>query len=73
MLRLLLGKRVPPLRLLIPQLVTTDNVKQVLALQSDPFNPKNKGVFNRITAYYNINLKPGDPLPSANQRPVPEG
>jgi ribose transport system substrate-binding protein len=70
--RLLLGKPVPPLRLLIPELVTTENVKEVIALQSDPFNANNKAIFDRITAYYDINLKPGDPLPSASQKPVTE-
>jgi ribose transport system substrate-binding protein len=71
--RLLLGKPVPPLRLLIPELVTTKNVKQIQALQSDPFSPANKDIFNKITAYYDINLKPGDPLPGANTQPVQEG
>jgi hypothetical protein len=71
--RLLLGKPVPPLRLLIPELVTTQNVKQIQALQSDPFSPANKDIFNKITAYYDINLKPGDPLPGANTQPVQEG
>jgi galactofuranose transport system substrate-binding protein len=71
--RLLLGKPVPPTRLLIPELVTTANVKKIEKLQSDPFNPANASVFKRITAYYDTPIKPGDPLPGADVQPVQEG
>jgi ABC-type sugar transport system substrate-binding protein len=60
--RLLLGLPVLPTRLLVPEPVTPANVNQVVALQDRPYTlPRSE--FCKITAYFNIHLKSGDPLP----------
>ena len=65
--RLLLGEKVPLLRVLIPELVTTKNLKQFNKLINAPFSKSNEGVWPKISKYFNIKYS------NTNQLPIPAG
>lgn len=65
MLRLLMGQKLPPTRVLVPGAVTVQNLASFQKLVNDPFSPVNANVFNSETLYYNT--------PETTENPVPSG
>ena len=65
--RLLLGEKVPLLRVLVPELVTTQNLSAFNTLINAPFSKSNAGVYPRISKYFNFRYS------NTNQLPIPAG
>ena len=65
--RLLLGQKVPLLRVLIPELVTTSNLKKFDKLINAPFSKVNENVYPKISKYFSFRYS------NTNQLPIPAG
>jgi ribose transport system substrate-binding protein len=66
MQRLLLHEYVPQTRLLVPTLVTTSNVKHIVANENNPFSPANKALFNNIEFYFTTPMVLGSKDPGGH-------
>jgi simple sugar transport system substrate-binding protein len=66
--QMLMGRKLPPTRVLVPRLVTPSNLTAFNALSTNAYSPKNASVFDTITQYFS---KPETTaLPIASGKPL---
>jgi ribose transport system substrate-binding protein len=62
--QMLLGRKLPPTRVLVPRLVTPSNLAAFTALSTNPYSLKNASVYDTVTQYFASSETTANPIPS---------